>query len=363
MFEVIFLIVVSVYFLANSFIIIGMRKKFRKANIESLPHAAVLVAARNEEEHILKCLESLDTLVYPDGKLEIIIADDNSTDRTGSIIDEFISGKEKFRKLIVTEQHGRLKGKVNALAEGIKASKGEIILITDADCVVNPLWAETIASYYDKNTGIVNGFTTQKIYSAFSGMQAVDFIYLLAVASGTINQKLPVSCIGNNMSFRKQAYLDTGGYEKLPFSVTEDSALLNAINRLKKYEIKYPVDKNALVISEPCKNISEILRQKKRWAVGGMDVSPFGKFIMTMAFLAGLFVLLTPLFFSTISIYLAVFKIATDYFFLLPVHTELNLRRNLRYFLFFEIYLTIYVVSLPVLLIFSRTVTWKGRKY
>lgn len=363
MFEIIFLVIVSIYFLVNSFIIVGMRKKFKKESVESLPYATVLVAARNEENNILNCMTSLDALVYPEGKLEIIIVDDNSTDHTQYIIDEFILGKERFRKITVTEQHGHLLGKVNALAEGIKASAGEIILITDADCMVNPLWAETIASYYDKNTGIVNGFTTQRIYSAFSGMQAVDFIYLLAVASGTINQKLPVSCIGNNMSFRKQAYLDTGGYEKLPFSVTEDSALLNAINRLNKYEIKYPVDKNALIISEPCKNIKEILRQKKRWAVGGMDVTPFGKFTMVMAFLGGLFVLLTPLFFSTISLYLAVFKIATDYFFLLPVHTELNLRRNLRYFLFFEIYLIIYVVTLPVILIFSRTVTWKGRKY
>ena len=84
------------------------------------------------------------------------------------------------------------------------------------------------------DVGIVNGFTTQTAYNAFSGMQAIDFVYLLIVAAGTINLGYPISCIGNNMSYRKKAYLETGGYEKLPFSVTEDFNLLMAIARLGK---------------------------------------------------------------------------------------------------------------------------------
>jgi len=362
MFEIIFLIVISLYFFATCYILAGVKKKFKKTETEEIS-VTVIVAARNEEANILNCMTALDKLVYPEEKLEIIIADDNSTDKTAVIIDDFIRGKDKFKKLTITGKQGHLKGKVNALAAGIIEAKGEVIFITDADCEVNPLWVKEMASHYDEKTGIVNGFTTQKVSGIFSGMQAIDFIYLLTVASGTINNRRPVSCIGNNMSFRKQAYLDTGGYEKLPFSVTEDSALLNAINRLKKYTIKYPISRDSLIISEPCRTAVDIFRQKKRWAIGGLDVSVFGKIIMALAFLASVFTLLTSLFFSSISLYLAVFKIAIDYFFLMPVHYELGLSKNLRYFIFFEIYLTVYAVSLPFALLFSRTVSWKGRKY
>ncbi len=58
---------------------------------------------------------------------------------------------------------------------------------------------------------------TQLAFDNFSGMQSIDFIYLLFVASGTINIGMPITCIGNNMSYRKKAYDEVGGYENLPF--------------------------------------------------------------------------------------------------------------------------------------------------
>ena len=81
-------------------------------NDDDLPSATVIVAARNEEENILRCLISLDNIVYDDKKLEIILVDDKSTDNTGQIIDEFILNKPKFKK-IVTKREIReyLKGK------------------------------------------------------------------------------------------------------------------------------------------------------------------------------------------------------------------------------------------------------------
>src|SRR5690606_8702665 len=159
-----------------------------------------------------------------------------------------------FKKIIPPAPSGNLKGKVSALAAGIKESGGEIILLTDADCTVPPLWAYTIASYYNDDVGIVNGYTTQNAQNTFKGMQAIDFIYLISVASGMINNERPVSCIGNNMSFRKQAYLDAGGYDNLPFSVTEDFALLNAIQKLNKYRIIHPINPDSMVISKACRS-------------------------------------------------------------------------------------------------------------
>ena len=179
MFELIFLILTSGYFLISAILIHGVKKNFSQLSDDQLPSISIIVAARNEEQNIEGCLQSLNNLVYPEGKIEILIVDDASTDNTLTIASNFIHGKQKFRIIHLKEdEQTKLKGKVRAMSEGIKNTRGEIILTTDADCAVEPLWAKTIASYYFDTVGIVNGFTSQITDGAFSGMQAIDFIYL-----------------------------------------------------------------------------------------------------------------------------------------------------------------------------------------
>ncbi|MGA7720969.1 MAG: glycosyltransferase [Ignavibacteriaceae bacterium] len=363
MFEVIFLILISGYFIQSVIFVIGASRKYLRIKFEQLPTATVIVAARDESENILRCLKSLDNIEYDEDKIEIILVDDNSKDGTGKIIDKFIFDKPKFKKIVPKDASGTLKGKTNALANAINIAKGEIILTTDADCVVPPLWVKTITSYYREDVGAVNGYTTQLAYNSFSGMQAIDFIYLLTIAAGTINLNKPVSCIGNNMSYRKCAYIDTGGYENLPFSVTEDFNLLHAIQKLKKYKIIFPLDKEALITSIPFKKFERLFHQKKRWGIGGLQVSLTGSSIMAWGFATNLYILLTPLFFTAGCLYLAVFKLAIDYLVLYFVHKQLGIIKNLRYYLNFEIYFILYVLILPFIVAFSRNVTWKGREY
>lgn len=364
MLEIIFLFLLSGYFLQSILFIIGAKKKFTKTNSDEFPAATLIVAARDEEKNILDCLKSLDQLIYPDDKLEILIVDDCSTDSTAEIIDKFISGKKKFRMIVIDEEkQSNLQGKTRAVATAIDQASGEIILTTDADCIVNPKWVKTIASYYNSEVGVVNGYTSQVARNLFSGIQAIDFIYLLIVAAGTINIKRPISCIGNNMSFRKKAYLDTGGFERLPFSVTEDFMLLMGIKKLKKYELIYPLDKESLVTSKPCPTMKDLFNQKKRWAVGGLKVPPGGFSIMFWGFFTNLCVLLTPVFFSPSWLYLVLFKISIDFFVLYPVHRILGITKNLKYFPLYQIYYLIYVIMLPFILLLNRKVKWKGRVY
>jgi 1,2-diacylglycerol 3-beta-glucosyltransferase len=363
MFELIFLFIIVGYFLQSVIFIIGARKKFPKISDDKLPSATIIVAARNEEDKILRTLESLDKLKYPDGKLQIIIVDDQSTDGTAEIIDNFIQNKNRFQKITTEEHHTKLIGKMRALAYAIKGAKGEIILTTDADCEVKPTWVKSVCSYYQKDVAIVTGVTTQIANNWFSGMQALDFVYLLTAGAGTTNLKVPVSCIGNNMSFRKSAYDEVGGYEKLPHSVTEDFTLMNAIYNLKKYKVIFPVDEETLVTSIPCRSLKSLVRQKKRWGVGGLGVPFRGFIIMFWGFTANLLVLLTPFFFTVSWLYLVVFKLAIDFFLLYPVHVKLGISKNLKYFFQFEIYYLLYVILLPLIVLPNKKVVWKGRQY
>lgn len=363
MLELIFLFIIVGYFFQSVIFIVGAKKKFPRIPDDKLPTATIIVAARNEEEKILRTLKSLDALEYPDGKLQILIVDDQSIDSTGKIIDDFIVGKPRFKKITTEEHHTKLVGKMRALAYAIKEATGEIILTTDADCEVKPTWAKTICSFYQDDVAIVTGVTTQTAEKWFHGMQAIDFIYLLTAGAGTTNLNFPISCIGNNMSYRKSAYDEVGGYEKLPHSVTEDFTLMNAIYNLKKYKVIFPVEKDSLVTSIPCRSLKSLISQKKRWGVGGLGVPFRGFVIMFWGFMANLLVLLTPFFFSSTWITLVVFKVAMDFFLLYPVHVKLDITKNLKYFFHFEIYYLIYVVLLPFIVLPNRKVVWKGREY
>lgn len=361
MFEIIFLISLSAYFIISVIVVAGLKKKFsRRENYE--PKASIIVAAKDEEENILECLQSLSEIDYPKEKLEIILVDDFSSDKTGIIIKEFILDKPQFKKIIPQKELGNLKGKANAIASGIRESSGEIIITTDADCIVPAGWVKNIVSHYDEETGLVNGFTTMHAKNAFSGMQAIDLIYLLSIAAGFINHQKPVSCIGNNMSYHKKAYEESGGYENLPFSVTEDAALLKAVGHTH-YQLKYILDEESLVITKPLGNLTEILHQKKRWAAGSFGIPARGFAVLAAAFLTNLCLLCSPLFFSAVALYLAVFKLAIDFFVLYPVHKKLGLEKNLKYFLPFEIYYTLYISILPFILMLNRKIVWKGREY
>lgn len=363
MFELIFAIAVAGYLIQSFIFYSGTKKKYSQIKEDEFPLATVIVAARNEEKNIIRCLESLNNLEFPEDKIEIIIVDDNSSDNTGKLIDNYILEKTKFKKINTKKEIGRLKGKTNALANAIEIANGEIILTTDADCAVHPKWAKTIVSYYTENVAVVNGFTSQISENSFGGMQSLDFTYLQTVASGTINYNLPLSCIGNNMSFRKSAYLEVGGYENLPFSVTEDFNLLIAIHKLNKYKIIYPLDKNAHVESVPCKTYKELYRQKKRWGVGGLKVPAHGYIVFSNGVLTHLCVLLLPFYFSMTALTITIIKILTDYYLLLNINKRLGITEKIKYFIPFQLYYIIYVIALPIVLFISRKVVWKDRKY
>lgn len=363
MFEIIFLIILTLYVVQSVVFMIGSKMKFDTLDDNELPSISVIVAARNERDNILECMQSLDKLEYPKDKMEIILVNDHSTDETGQLMQKFITDKEKFKYLEPEKEIGSLKGKTNALANAIRKSAGEIILTTDADCVVTPTWAKELASHYKPDVGLVCGYTNQVDKTTFGGMQSNDFLYLLMVAGGAMNLGKPLSCIGNNMSYRKSVYEEIGGYESLPFSVTEDFNLLMAVHKLKKYKIIYPMSSEGMVTSKPCPTWKTLARQKKRWGVGGLKSDLTGFAVMTTGALTHVVMVLTPFFFTPLSLYLSLFKIAVDYFALKGVHDKLKLKLRFKYFVAFEFYFISYVLVLPFMTLTNQKVIWKGRTY
>jgi cellulose synthase/poly-beta-1,6-N-acetylglucosamine synthase-like glycosyltransferase len=362
------LIIIAIYFALHLIFFTGLKKSESLAISDSdfFPLVSVIVAARNEEDNIVKCINSLKRLDYTKGKYKIILINDNSTDRTEELMSRETQDHSEFIILNTKDSpSNKLKGKVNALSYGISKSDGELYMMTDADCEVPADWIKETVKYYNANTGLICGFTMiDYSKSIFSKLQSLDWIYLqsLAASSSGINSEL--SCIGNNLSLSAKAYNDIGGYENLNFSVTEDLALLRRIKKEKSFTIKYPVNKNCLITTSSCKDLKELYRQKKRWFRGGVDIGLLG-YLLGFELYALNFILLFGLFFLNIPEYLTVItvKIISELLIMLPVYRIFRYNGLMKYFPLFQLYFAVYGLLLPFTFLTGSNIVWKGRKH
>jgi cellulose synthase/poly-beta-1,6-N-acetylglucosamine synthase-like glycosyltransferase len=365
--ETILYIILIFYFTEHLVYFFGMLVNLKKGNAEfsgnTYPFISVIVAARNEENNIGACIDSLLKLDYPPNKLEIIIMNDRSTDKTGEIVKSYLLSNTELVYMEAVETEGRLKGKTRALIQAIEKSKGEIIFTTDADCTVKPSWLKEMVKYYDDRTGVVNSYTIIKPGNIYRGFQSYDWLYLLTIASGADGINNQLSCVGNNMSYRRKAYNEAGGYENIKFSVTEDFMLLKTIRDKTKWKVKYPVNENIVNTTLPCADFRELYRQKKRWGKGGLDIRITGFLVGLIGWSSAIAVLFGWLFVN-LQVYLlfVISKLVIDVLFVLIPVIKFKILKLFLYLPFFEIYFALYAFIMPFILLFDRQVIWKEQK-
>jgi cellulose synthase/poly-beta-1,6-N-acetylglucosamine synthase-like glycosyltransferase len=329
------------------------------------PRVSVIIAARDEEEQIGACLDSIVALTYPQELLDIILVDDRSTDRTAEIVNRYTGKHAHIRMLRIETVSEFPPGKTNAVMSAVDISKGEILMLTDADCRVPPTWVENTVQYYSHpSVGVVAGFTSLVGESWFDEMQALDWFVLFSVAAATTRLGFPVTAVGTNLSVRRAAYDSVGGYRKIPFSVTEDYALFHAVTASGKWKARFPMDPDTLVESTPCSDVNQLYNQKKRWFTGGRGMDAKSLLIFAFPYMFNVLILLgvflSP--WSAVGLAIAI-KLVVDFLLCLPA--ALSFRRTSLLFVYplFEIYYCMYVLIFPVLVMFRGEITWKDRTF
>ena len=96
-------------------LLVFLLKRPRQASAAATPPVSILIAARNEEHTILGCLAALEKLDYPPGKVEVLVGDDSSTDRTWDLLSSYTSPGFSFRCVRITENLGLARGKGNVI--------------------------------------------------------------------------------------------------------------------------------------------------------------------------------------------------------------------------------------------------------
>ena len=134
------------------------------------PFISIIIPARNEQQTLKDCLDSLTRLNYPKARREILVVDGMSTDNTREIA-------ELYDTILVENPKRSHRSGINL---GLERAKGNIIAFTDADCIVDENWLQNSLKYFDSCIAGVSG-PIQMPPQQSTFQQAVSFLFSLAV--------------------------------------------------------------------------------------------------------------------------------------------------------------------------------------
>ena len=269
MYELIFYLIFFIYIGFLLFIVLGLFRHdilpLDDVSSEDLPLASIVIAARNEEKNLPDLLKDLTRQSYSLDKIEIIIVDDRSTDRTGEILED-ASKKYPFIKVITIKDKSKdMTPKKHALNQGINISKGEVIISTDADCRVGKNWALTMVNSTMKSNGITVGFSKISGNSFLSQYQLIDFLGIITANAGAFGWGKYWSGTGQNLAYFKSDYVNINGFDLVKDEISgDDMYLVQTISKLKSGFLN--IDPQSFVETKPVKTISQFINQRTRWA-------------------------------------------------------------------------------------------------
>ncbi len=138
--------------------LIILEKLFKKKPIYNKkyePTVTVMIVAHNEEKVIGDKLLNVLNLNYPKNKLSILVTSDNSTDGTNNIVKSFI--KDYPKRDITLYEVKKRQGKTNAQNEAARMVKTEVLVMTDANAILDKNAVKEIVKSFVKNVAYVSG--------------------------------------------------------------------------------------------------------------------------------------------------------------------------------------------------------------
>jgi len=229
------------------------------------PSVSVLVAAKNEEAVIGNLVENLCNLEYPDGKYEVWIVDDNSSDSTPQLLTKLA---KEYKHLKVLQRTSKATGgKSGALNQVLPLTKGEILAVFDADAQVSPDMLQQIVPMFQRQK--VGAIQVRKaIANAKFNFWTRGQMAEMAVDTYMQQQRISIGGIGelrgNGQFVRRQALLSCGGWNEE--TITDDLDLTLRLH-LSDWDIDcalFPA-----VYEEGVTSAIALWHQRSRWAEGG----------------------------------------------------------------------------------------------
>lgn len=241
---------------------------------------SVIICAKNEAANLARFLPGALVQKY-EATHEVIVVNDNSTDESKYIIDAY---QKEFGQLQVIElkQGARfIPGKKFPLSMGIKSSKYEIVLLTDADCVpASEFWIDKMQSRFQNEIEIVIGYSPfrkkkgllNKLIRWEGFLSAVQ--YLSYARAG-----LAYMGVGRNLSYKKSLFFKQKGFSAFNHLPGGDDDLF--INKVATpTNVAISVDPDTFTLTIPATTWKEWKKQKVRHYSTSKYYKPIHKFYL-----------------------------------------------------------------------------------
>jgi chlorobactene glucosyltransferase len=227
---IIFQAVVLLVILSNIWI---LRRTRGHAPPPVWPRVSILVPARNEERAIAGCIQSLLAQDYP--AFEVLALDDQSSDATGSILEQIARTQPKLKVLAGSPPPEGILGKNWACAQLAQQAQGDLLFFTDADTLHQPHSLRLIVTALTgEQADMMTGFPRQEVHSWGERLLVPFFtwaFYCFIPLGLAYRSRLPALSIaaGQMLLFRRQAYQAIGGHGGLGSSIIDDLTLARKI--------------------------------------------------------------------------------------------------------------------------------------
>ncbi len=246
----------------------GLRRTRRPWSGETVKKVSVIIAARNEEQNISFSLGTLLKQSHPRASLEIIVVDDHSSDRTRSVAETIAAKFSMIRVLAAPSYSSSIAPKKAALAAGIRAATGEIILTLDADCAAPSSWVEKMSALFaDDITAAASWVLIPEEKSLPTQIEFLDALALQLIGAAAIGWGKPLLANGANLAFRRCTFQKIGGYEGFAYMGSgDDDLLLQKLHARGDGRILFNTDPESAVTTLPCKSWQDFFQQRIRWS-------------------------------------------------------------------------------------------------
>lgn len=348
------------------------KKRPKQGSFE--PGISLIIAFRNEEKTLPRLLDSILDQNYPKTKMEIILVDDSSHDKSLEQCRLFNKKHPELniKLLELDKEKPGAQGKKEALGIAYNFAKGDYILLTDADCILPKNNIKTrVLAFNNKLTKMVCAavlFKDKK--SIFAQAQALESLSLIATTAATTAALLPILSNGANLAFERQAFLEL---PKNAMFNEEDSGddifLLQSFK--KKFgakSIAFEFDSSAAIFTSAQASFKDFINQRIRWVSKSKSYSDawtiMVSFLVLLMNLTVLILAFSSIFYTwyfTPLILIFFLKFIVD-FMLLSIAAQWYQQKKLLWIypllqLFYPIFIVCSAVIGPFL-----NYEWKGRK-
>lgn len=292
---------------------------------------SVIIPARDEADNLPALLQALHKQTYNHDLFEVIVIDDFSEDDTAGTVLNFPASNVKLLRLAdhldKTQRLNSYKKKAIELA--IEQATGDLIMTTDADCIMDEKWIETFVHCYETHHPkfIAAPVSFYKENNFFKHLQSLDFMTMQGITGAMAYLRSGTMCNGANLAYEKKAFYEVGGFIGIDMIASgDDMLLMYKIYHAYPDGVMYIKSQEAIVRTLPVDDFSSFMNQRIRWSskADKYEDTRITRVLVLVYFwnVALLVLAVTAIFIPALwwwLLWLMVYKTAVELLFLLPV--------------------------------------------